>query len=83
MFANVCFEILTGKAPFDDEDIFAAAIDIRDNGAHEKLPEGTDQRLVDIIEKCWSKDPKDRPSMETVIAQFEQNFEFLADSHTD
>jgi serine/threonine protein kinase len=83
MFANVCFEILTNKVPFENDDIFSAAIEIRDNGRHPLLPEGSDPRLVEILDKCWSKDPNDRPSMDSVIEQFEQKFDFIGESESD
>lgn len=83
MFANVCYEILTNKTPFENEDIFTAAINIRDNGKHPELPAGTATELVEILEKCWSKDPNDRPSMDTVIEQFEESFGFVGESESE
>eukprot|EP00029_Vermamoeba_vermiformis_P008566 TRINITY_DN4052_c0_g1_i1.p1 TRINITY_DN4052_c0_g1~~TRINITY_DN4052_c0_g1_i1.p1 ORF type:complete len:633 (+),score=103.05 TRINITY_DN4052_c0_g1_i1:134-2032(+) len=83
MFANVCYEILTNKMPFENEDIFTVAVDVRDEGRHPELPEGTDSRLVEILEKCWSRDANDRPSMDTVIEEFEQKFDFVGESESD
>lgn len=61
-FAMTCYEILTGKIPFDgvpNGKIFKSIL------ANERLSlEGVfmSHVLKDLIERCWATDPKERPS---------------------
>jgi serine/threonine protein kinase len=61
-FAIVCYEILTGKEPFEGEkpsdDLYKRII-----LEHErpKLPKICPRRLLSLIRRCWDHDPLCRP----------------------
>ncbi|KAG0586936.1 hypothetical protein KC19_2G128900 [Ceratodon purpureus] len=68
-FAMVCFEILSGEVPFQCEgtprDVKKKVLE----GLRPKLPDYCPPMLKDLIEKCWSQEPKERPTMGDVCSQ--------------
>ncbi|KAG0566038.1 hypothetical protein KC19_7G033300 [Ceratodon purpureus] len=62
-FGMVCFEILSGEVPFQCEgtprDVKKKVLE----GLRPKLPDYCPPMLKDLIEKCWSKDPMERPTI--------------------
>ena len=68
-FGMVCFEILSGEVPFQCEgtprDVKKKVLE----GLRPKLPDYCPPMLKDLIEKCWSQEPKERPTMGDVCSQ--------------
>jgi serine/threonine protein kinase len=58
-FAIVCYEILTGKEPFEGERDLYKRITLEH--ARPKLPKICPGRLVSLIRRCWKHDPLSRP----------------------
>lgn len=61
-FAMVCYEILTGKIPWDG---FVKPNELRSKlmkGVRPKLPSSCPPGLASFIEKCWHGTPSERPS---------------------
>jgi serine/threonine protein kinase len=61
-FALVCYEILTGKRPFEGErmgELLKKRITI--DRLHPELPEQCPTRLASLIQRCWEHDPRERP----------------------
>ncbi len=59
-FALVCYEILTGKQPFEGERLTDLRKLITREHARPKLPEMCPRRLVSLIQRCWDHDPLSR-----------------------
>lgn len=60
-FAVTCSMILSGREPYDDityGEVRSAVVD----GKRPVLPSATPLKLRTLLEKCWHKDPKERPS---------------------
>ncbi|RHZ81820.1 hypothetical protein Glove_117g446 [Diversispora epigaea] len=58
--------ISTGKTPFDNCAYDSKlAVDIF-NGLRPKINKGTPQCYVELMEKCWHKDPSERPNAEMI-----------------
>lgn len=67
-FANTVVEILTQKDPFPGMDLLSVAGKVRDEGMHPKVPEDTPEWMKDLLERCWSMKPEERPSMDEIVA---------------
>ncbi|RHZ62068.1 hypothetical protein Glove_344g49 [Diversispora epigaea] len=75
--------ISTGNKPFairtyDSE----LAVDIS-NGLRPKINKGTPQCYVELMEKCWHKDPVERPSAEMIYSMSEIWISELYDAKTE
>ncbi|KAJ7528149.1 hypothetical protein O6H91_16G086500 [Diphasiastrum complanatum] len=63
-FGIVCFEILTGKFPFQNvllKDLFKQLTD-PENPLRPELPESYPESLASLIRQCWHTDPRRRPT---------------------
>lgn len=66
-FGMICFEILTGKVPFEDGHLQGdkMARNIR-AGERPLFPYGSPKFLVNLTKKCWQTDPMSRPSFASI-----------------
>lgn len=64
-FGMTCYEIVTGKYPFDGikDDHLLKQIE---EGFRPELPEDLDKSLKGLITTCWDKEPRIRPSFENI-----------------
>jgi serine/threonine protein kinase len=68
-FGIVCWEIWTGKLPWDDEaDLLSLGLRIRGEGAHPEPPESMPHWLQGLLLQCWAMKPDDRPTMVAIAA---------------
>ncbi|KAG0569143.1 hypothetical protein KC19_6G068000 [Ceratodon purpureus] len=69
-YAMMCYEVLTGKIPFQDEPSL--------NGLYNKIMAGKrpsfddlnmvfPEGLMDLIKICWATEPSDRPTFDDVV----------------
>jgi len=82
-YAMVCYEILTGKIPFDEiltgkipfgnEDpkltLYERVIEHVIKGNRPQLPAGLDKGLSKLLQRCWHSEPDQRPDF-TEIKRF-------------
>ncbi len=68
-FALVCYEILTGKEPFEGERMTDLYQRITHERARPKLPEICPRRLVSLIRRCWDHDPLSRPDFPAICKE--------------
>lgn len=73
-FAIVAFEIMTGRAPFDHLKKIQSALSFMSkvkNGERpkfiEKDKEKYSEKMIDLIKKCWSENPFERPSFDEIF----------------
>lgn len=59
-FGMTCYEILTGRSPFDDRPW--SDYDLVLSGGRPELPEYVSEPLKNIIRRCWHENPDSRPS---------------------
>ncbi|RHZ72881.1 hypothetical protein Glove_236g22 [Diversispora epigaea] len=65
----IMWVISTGKIPFSDRAYdLELALEILE-GLRLKVKEGTPQCYVELMKKCWHKDPSKRPSTEIILEQ--------------
>ncbi|XP_024015262.1 mitogen-activated protein kinase kinase kinase 10 isoform X1 [Eutrema salsugineum] len=66
-FAMVCFELITGKVPFEDSHLQGdkMAKNIR-NGERPLFPFPSPKYLVSLIKRCWHTEPSQRPTFSSI-----------------
>jgi serine/threonine protein kinase len=68
-FALVCYEILTGKEPFEDEKMTDLYKLVTLERARPELPKICPNRLVSLIRQCWDHDPLYRPDFPEICKE--------------
>jgi len=78
-FGMICFELLTGKVPFEDShlrgDRMMQNIKV---GERPLFPYRSPKYLVSLIKKCWQTDPSQRPSFSSICRILRYIKKFLA-----
>lgn len=66
-FAMLCFELLTGKVPFEDDYLQGDKMvrNIR-LGIRPLFPHPSPKYLVNLLRKCWQANPSNRPSFSSI-----------------
>lgn len=67
-FGILLWELLTGKVPYQEMTPLQAAIGVVQKGLRPAIPSDCPPALADIMRQCWAKNPKDRPSFESLKA---------------
>jgi serine/threonine protein kinase len=76
-FALVCYEMFSGKVPFEDVEIYDLKL-LLHRGDRPSLPadqlsrrRGLSAKMEDIIRDCWAQDPAKRPSAHEVVERLQ------------
>lgn len=69
-FAMTCYEIITGRMPFEDHDVQDFDIILR--GERPTLPNGPHSMYNDLIRDCWHKDFRKRPYFSFIVSWLER-----------
>ncbi|KAI6219883.1 Protein kinase domain-containing protein [Aphelenchoides besseyi] len=65
-YAVMLWEVFTGgQKPWEDEECKAITKAIK-AGKMPVFPESTPKQVLDIVEKCWKKEPADRPTFKSI-----------------
>jgi serine/threonine protein kinase len=67
-FGIVCYEILSGKEPFEDCRLAVLTKQVRD-GLRPRLLATCPRILASLIERCWASDPNSRPDFERICLE--------------
>ncbi|CAN8271244.1 unnamed protein product [Cochlearia groenlandica] len=71
-YAIVIWELLTGHIPYQFMTPLQAAIGVVQKGLRPKIPKKTNPKLKAMVERCWDKDPAERPEFEEIIEILQQ-----------
>ncbi len=71
-FAMVLFEMLSRKQPFEGLTPVQAAYAVAKDDLRPTFPTGTPESVIDLVQKCWSRDPLKRPTFEEIIRMLER-----------
>ncbi|KAL1535960.1 light-sensor Protein kinase-like [Salvia divinorum] len=78
-FGMVCFEILTGKVPFEDAHLQGDKMSRNIKAGERPLfPSHTPKFLTNLIKKCWHTEPGQRPSFSSICRMMRYTKRFLA-----
>ena len=67
-FGIVCYQILSGKQPFEDCRLLFLTKQVR-AGLRPTLPATCPRILASLIEQCWASDPNSRPDFERICLE--------------
>ncbi|XP_061349803.1 uncharacterized protein LOC133295042 [Gastrolobium bilobum] len=78
-FGMVCFELLTGKVPFEDSHLQGEKMsrNIR-AGERPLFPLNSPKYVINLTKKCWHTDPNQRPSFSSICRVLRYTKKFLA-----
>ncbi|KAK8896745.1 hypothetical protein M9Y10_014662 [Tritrichomonas musculus] len=65
-FGILLYEMLTETTPYEGFDLIHLLMAVQ-NGQRPLFTKPIDDSYKDLIERCWSQDPKDRPSFEEIV----------------
>ena len=80
-FSLILYEIMTNEVPF--KDIFSISqvyVNIVVKGKRPDFTFPVPNSYRQLIEKCWSYDPRDRPTFDQIITQLKNDEGFITDS---
>ncbi|KAG2260534.1 hypothetical protein Bca52824_079828 [Brassica carinata] len=74
-FGMVCFELLTGKVPFEDSHLQGDKMsrNIR-AGERPLFPFHSPKFITNLTKRCWHADPNQRPSFSSIILRYIKRF---------
>uniref|UniRef100_A0A7N0V9B1 non-specific serine/threonine protein kinase n=1 Tax=Kalanchoe fedtschenkoi TaxID=63787 RepID=A0A7N0V9B1_KALFE len=71
-FGVVLWELLTGKIPYEYMTPLQAAIGVVQKGLRPTIPKSTHPKLIELLHRCWLKDPSLRPDFTEIIEILER-----------
>ncbi|KAJ4768540.1 Protein kinase family protein [Rhynchospora pubera] len=83
-FAMICFELLTGKVPFEDNHLHGDKMSKNIRASERPLfPFQSPKYLTTLTKKCWQHDPAQRPSFSSIcrILRYIKRFLVLNPDH--
>ncbi|PKC60436.1 kinase-like protein [Rhizophagus irregularis] len=83
-FGVLMWEISSGHPPFKHiDDKMALAASIVNNNTREKLVPNTPEKYEKLYTKCWSQEPRLRPTINEILDEFERmDGNLISESHT-
>lgn len=66
-FAVLCYQLFTLHTPFEDIKSQYELVTFVIGGGRPKFPDNFNKQLKNFIEKCWHKEPQERPSFEAIL----------------
>lgn len=70
-FGVVCWEVLTGKIPFDGISQQTVATQVAVEGMRLPVPSRAPKRMLRLIARCWSESPEARPEFEALLIEIQ------------
>lgn len=78
-YGMVLWEMLSAKTPFSEENYSLKKLGeaVTEMDARPIIPRPNqsnwfDEQYIDLIERCWKKDPKERPTFDEIVGQLER-----------
>ncbi|OHT16321.1 hypothetical protein TRFO_41893 [Tritrichomonas foetus] len=75
-YGVVLWEMLTDEIPYDGMDAYQIVYALSMNSSQLEIPSGTPELLSDLILKCCSNDPKERPTFLEIANKIEKGAVF-------
>ncbi|KAK8876526.1 hypothetical protein M9Y10_006742 [Tritrichomonas musculus] len=77
-FAFIVYEIITNERPFKDFNYLELASHVL-RGGRPAFVKPIPKSYQDLIERCWSQNPRDRPTFDQIVNELKTNHEFITD----
>ncbi|KAJ6929740.1 serine/threonine-protein kinaseY17 [Populus alba x Populus x berolinensis] len=71
-FGIVMWELLTGELPYSYLTPLQAAVGVVQKGLRPTIPKHTYPKLAELLERCWQRDPTQRPNFSQIIDILQQ-----------
>jgi serine/threonine protein kinase len=68
-YAMTCYELMTGRIPFEDH--VGMNADKVINGARPLWPNSLWPHLCKLVERCWDSDPSSRPNFHEIVDELQ------------
>ncbi|KAK8892970.1 hypothetical protein M9Y10_030224 [Tritrichomonas musculus] len=78
-FAFVVYEIVTGNEPYKKLSIIDLIKKVINDGSRPEIGEDVPSAYRDLIQRCWSQKPEERPSFVTICEELKNNKEFITE----
>ena len=65
-FSMLFYEIITGNEPFVGENHLSVMFSVL-QGVRPTIPQSVPEKCQDLISRCWSEDPDERPAFEEIV----------------
>jgi serine/threonine protein kinase len=72
-FGMLCYELLTGRIPFEKERW--TAYDVVLSGQRPELPPHVNPKMTDLLHSCWQMEPEKRPGWAEIIESLSKELE--------
>lgn len=81
-FALIAYEIVTGKQPFSE--LFESTSEFLSyqkiiDGYRPKFPSFVDEKMRDLITRCWSERPEDRPTFKEIFEELSNDLTYFTE----
>lgn len=77
-FAFIVYEIVTGERPFEGFNP-CKFYQMVANGGRPELPDDVPENYKNLIERCWSQSPSDRPTFDEIVNELKSDRSFITD----
>ncbi|KAJ0986214.1 hypothetical protein J5N97_004570 [Dioscorea zingiberensis] len=84
-FGMICFELLTGKVPFEDGHLQGDTMSRNIKAGERPLfPSPSPKYLTNLVKKCWQAEPSQRPSFPSIcrVLRYIKRFLILNPDHS-
>ncbi|KAK6939290.1 Serine-threonine/tyrosine-protein kinase, catalytic domain [Dillenia turbinata] len=82
-FGIVLWELLTGKLPYEHLTPLQAAVGVVQKGLRPNIPRSTHPKLMELLERCWQREPSLRPEFSEIIRILQHISEQVAEERED
>ena len=78
-FGLILYELLTTEIPYKNLEDFQIYNELQ-NGHHPHFTHPIGEAYKNLIERCWSNDPEERPTFSEIIEELETNNDFIIET---
>lgn len=81
-FSMLLYEIVTGNEPFIGVNVYEIVYSVI-QGIRPIIPDSISEQCQDLISRCWSEDPDERPTFEEITNIIKENPQYFVTGYFD